>query len=309
MYRAATEEDQLRFGDVVEADWVFDLCLRDDARALIRQTVRGGEVLIAQDRSAVTRRRDYPKDIVLAHSGFDDLALGHASVENTTTARRAVVVSDDCDIQDAIKTGRGRLRIAGLVALPPAGTEEREHWLASEAFDRFPLRPQDELEPSFEGGVIEFQRTVAVMAKDLLDLKPVLTIEDEQDRQNLRIRWTAHAARHGPAVTAQSALDLIKLLIIDGDEERARELRDAHNPILDADDMEMIRRLKGVAALTWTLEGGNVDAIAAALERGDAPDTSLDTTADLLERLGAACAEAVAAVRASGARRGPRSED
>ena len=304
MYRTATEGDQLRFGDIVEADWIFDLCLRADAKALSAQTLPakrgGGKVLVAEERSAMTNQRPYPRDLVMAHSDYEGLALGHGDVLRTAT--RAVVMSDDCDLAEAEEKMRGRLKLAGLVPLP-ADPNVRTEWLTAEPFDRFALPPQHELEPPFEGGMIEFQRTFGAMAKDLLTLKPVLTFADEQQRQNLRIRWNAHVTRHGPAVAAQAALDLIKLRIADGDEERAKALRKEHDLQLDPEDAAMIEQMKRVAALNWVLEGGTVDAIADALTRGDQPEAIFEHVAALLDRLGEGAQEAAGAVRAALQRR------
>lgn len=292
MYRAATTEDLLRFGDIVEAEWIFDLCLRDDAKPLTQHILPGGRpAIVAEQRSAMTKERVYPKDAVLAHANVD------------RNANRAVIISDDCDVEDARRINRGRLRLAALVALP-ANQDERAKALATQAFDRYPLQPQEDLTPPFAGGTIELQRVFSVAAAEVLALKPVLVIADEQRRQELQIRWAAHATRHGPAVAAQSAQDLVKLLIADGDVEAVPDPR--QGLVFDAADHEMIERLKIVSVLNWALEGGNVDSISDALEEGDAPDVHLERTAQLLDRLATASADAAASVRQSITRRGRR---
>lgn len=290
MYRAPREDEDLRFGDIVEAEWIFDVHLREDARPLNKQTVCGSvSALLPEDRSAVTAERHAPRDLVMAHANVSQ------------AANRAVIVSDDCDIADAIESPQGR-RLT-LAALTPLDADEgvRAGQLVSDAFDRFPIAPQEA--DDFAGGIIRFQRVCAVAAKELLALKPVLTIASEQDRQSLRMRWNAHSARHGPLVVAQAALDLVKLLMAGGDRERAKELRATHRPDMAPEDAALIDEMKALAALNWALEGGTVDSIADALSHGRHPDEIVGDVVELMERISSASGSAAGSLRDALARR------
>lgn len=297
MYRAPTDEEQARrdyrFGDIFEAPWIFDLVLRWDSRPVTLQPLPGRpneRAYFPQDVSTIKSRRDFPKDTIVAHADIVNLAIGHGN------GTLAVVVSDTCDIDEAVnvRVGKGRLTFAALTKLPPGG-DERDTALNTTAFDRYPLRPQPELE--FEGGVIEFQQGFSIMAKDLLEAATrVLTIDEEEIRQNLHYRWSAHTTRHGPVAAADGALKLAKLLTANGDPERARTLRFDPGTSLEPLARDVIEPLRSVLLLPWLLEGPVFDRIAADLESGRPYGPTVNDALDLLRRLGPAAERAIAAI-------------
>jgi hypothetical protein len=244
----------------------------------------------------VKKERVSPKDVVLAHAHVIE------------TATRAVILSDDCDIEDITKKGRGRLMVAALVDIPPG---ERDLWFRSQAFSGFVIGAQPELKPRLDEGKIDFNCVVSVDAADLLAVNPTHVIDDPAKRRDLAIRWAAHSTRHGPAVAAQAARDLAILLTARGDPDKIKALKDqireaaaSGNPEeaskgvqFDPDAAAIIPLLKQLAIVNWTLEGPIVDNISTALEQRQGPDAVTDEVIAALEALGAKADEVLAALR------------
>jgi hypothetical protein len=304
MYRAPTAEEErdrdYRFGDAFEAPWIFDLVLRSDSVPVSLQQVPGRpdqQAFYPQDISTIRGRRHYPKDRVIAHADAEGLAIGNGN------GALAVIVSDTCDIAEAVRAKRGRLTFAALAKLPPEG-EERDKALATLAFDRYPVSPQSEID--FNGGVIEFQQSFSIMAKDLVEAATrVLTIDDDQVRQLVHYRWSAHATRHGPVAAADGALKLAKLVTANGDRERATALRLDRAAPIDPLDRAIIEPLKDLLLIPWLLEGPVVDRIGTALEEGRAYRPLLNDVLALLRSIGPRAERAIEAIeRAAAAHEG-----
>lgn len=300
MFRAPTDDEQreldYRFGDIFEAPWIFDLVLRRDSVPVSLQQVPGRpeqQAFYAQDISTIRGQRSYPKDRVIAHADGEGLAIGHGN------GALAVIVSDTCDIAEAVRAKRGRLTLAALAKLPPEG-EERDKALATLAFDRYPASPQPEID--FDGGVIEFQQTFSIMTKDLVEAATrVLTIDDDRVRQLVHYRWSAHATRHGPVAAADGALKLAKLLTANGDPERAKTLRLDRAAPIDPVDLSIVEPLKDLLLIPWLLEGPVVDRIGTALEEGRAYRPILNDVLALLNSIGSRAERAIEAIERAAA--------
>jgi hypothetical protein len=299
IYRVPTADEQqvldYRFGDIFEAPWIFDLVLRSDAVPVSLQSVgkAGVEAFFKQDISTIRGRRAYPKDRVVVHADAEGLAIGHGN------GALAVIVSDTCDIAEAVREKRGRLKFSALAQLPPEGAE-RDKALATMAFDRYPLRPQSEI--GFEGGVIEFQQSFSIMSKDLVEsASRLLTVADEEVRQKIHYRWSAHSTRHGPVAAADGALKLAKLLTANRDVERATTLRVDPTAPIDELARAVVEPLKAVLLLPWLLEGPIIDRIGAALEEGSAFRPVVDDVLELLRAIGPRARLAIEAIERAAA--------
>ncbi len=308
MYRAPTVDEEqkrdYRFGDAFEAPWIFDLVLRSDSVPVSLQQVPGRphqQAFDPQDISTVRGRREYPKDRIVVHADAEGLAIGHGN------GALAVIMSDACDIDEAVRDKRGRLKFAALAKLPPEG-EERDKALATLAFDRYPVPPQPEI--GFDGGVIEFQQSFSIMTKDLVESAArVLTIDDDEVRQQLHYRWSAHTTRHGPVAAADGALKLARLLSANGDPELARALRLDLTARLDSLDQAVVEPLKDLLLIPWLLEGPVVDRIGTALEEGRASRPLVDDVLALLRAIGPRAARAIDTIeRAAAAHEGDGAE-
>ena len=258
MYRPPTDEERASnaygFGDLFAAPWMADLVLRWDSKPLRLDKARVNhqliDVLIPQDPS--TRRgQTYPKDTILAHASEPtDLAIGHGSL-----GVLAVAVSDDCDFADRVRDPKGRLRFAPVSKLPPEGTDERTKALKTRAFGRYPVPPQGH-DPILDGGVIEFAQSFSVAAVDVFDHATWLgKVDDPSQREKVRYRWSAHSTRHGPDAAADTAEKLARLVTANGDQARAKDLRENREAPLDPLAVAMIEPLRTVLLTPWLLIG------------------------------------------------------
>ena len=135
-------------------------------------------------------------------------------------------------------------------------------FLTNKAWDRYPLPEQQDLEPPFDGGVIDFQRVASVFWRDFFTLQPLYRFDDERKR-DLQMRWNAHTSRRGPLVAAQGALDLAKMLTSNSAAELASLREDADATAkLDHDVVGIIDAWKGLSYGNWLLEGPPIDELA-----------------------------------------------
>jgi hypothetical protein len=89
MYTAP--EEQLSFGDIYEAEWLFDVYVRADTAAMFRRSVQGLKDPVWVVRGSATRlENEHIK--VEATMEADDVVL------TVGTLRMGIVLTDDCEI-------------------------------------------------------------------------------------------------------------------------------------------------------------------------------------------------------------------
>jgi hypothetical protein len=197
LHREAT--DPLLFGDVFSSEWLFDAVINKDAIPL-----REIELSRGQGRGYAPVRPEGPqtdKDFLLAHG----------------RTCRAVLLSDDCEIETCLvrKEGRSRLIFAAVTSWPTDQTAAAKAARMT-TFRRHPLEPAD----GFEGGIAELYRLFAVSGQALLNTEERVVALDDEARARLEQRWAAFATRRGPLAAADNATKLAHVLDAKGAADR-----------------------------------------------------------------------------------------
>lgn len=287
MYLAPTG-DQLQFGDIISASWLYDIYLRPDAVALQADRVFGGRIQTFTVRGAAPRREPQPpNDAIAVAADFNEpwaLAFGGL--------RGAIVLTDDCELEtlygrtvdgeEERRPPRGRILFA---AIEGGVSEERIKSVNPGNVSNVPL-PTEAGFPNFAGGIADLGRTFTVSTKSILarpEFERLVSL-DADARSALSQRWDAFAARHGPLIAAQMSTTMAKLFDADGDPDRVAELR----PVATAprDDMAaMARGVRSALTSSWTLEGPIGDLMLAAWEEGCPPGTLVEDAVRTLESI------------------------
>jgi hypothetical protein len=240
-----TKRAELSFGDVCSAEFLYDVHVRGDARALTRQ-----------ETSAAFAKKmwqlDQPVSYFVALGPNDDnyvLARGWP--------RTAVLLSDDCLIASALgRDGRepdGRLLFAPVVA---ASAEDLANLDELPTYGRFPLEG-DALQA--EHAVVELRRCFMADARDVAAAGADLSIRSLADAtcEGLAIRWAAYALRRG------------KFVVEDNLEKFAEILLDAG---VSADEAKSFgSAVATVAAAAWRYEGRGIEDAGIAFDQKGAP--------------------------------------
>lgn len=278
MTYAPSLREELSFGDVCEAEFLFDVHVRQDARQMGRDVT--------------------PRKFALKKWGVDEEVayflpgVGIRANENYVLAhgtnQQAVVLSDDCLIATVLgRDGDGptsrRLLFAPLVE----ATEDQVQELAEGNFGRFPLRADDhhgehhiaDLRRCFMAGARDVHEALASGAFRLRSL-------DEGTLDELAIRWSAYALRRGPFVAE------------DNMEKFALHLVDSGRVADDEEAVGVASKLVDVVAAAWGYEGNGVEGAGAAAEAGRDPQEVIDDLVRRLEQLRDGAADALDAVRA-----------
>jgi hypothetical protein len=258
VYLAATGD--FSFGDVFSADWMFDIHVRGDAVPLkpFECHMGKGRPKILGYQPAIPKPQ---RDLVLSHG----------------KRHRAVLLSDNCEVESVIVRRRaGRLTFAAVEDWPKNATEA-ERAVQSQAFRRHPLPPAD----GFTGGIVNLGSLFAVGWDAVASATPDPRVArlDDDCVIDLEIRWNAYATRRGPRAHTDNALKLAMLLTADGNPAILAALRDLDNPArLKPDSLDQAAANAVARALTigWTLEGGVMNNMADALENGDPAGPSRD---------------------------------
>ena len=229
------EERPVLFGDIYSTAWLRDAFITEEAVPLHRFNRSGGGIAyepLAPDTHRATK-------YVLAEGA----------------ACRAIVLSDDCEIETLLarKGGQGRLLAAAVSAWDP-GAGERN-------FRRHPLPPGD----GFAGGVVELSRLFAVQARALATRQSRVASLEDTARGELEQRWAAYTTRRGPLAALDSATKLAHLIDASGDAGRLAALID-HGATLDAAAMVKGKSVATVLVKAWRIEGEVMSAIANAHE-------------------------------------------
>jgi hypothetical protein len=266
----------LRFGDVIEADWLFDIYLRPDAAALeADQIVDDRIVSFTPRRQAPRKEPEPPRDVVAVHADFsDDWVLASGA------SRNAIVLTDDCELEtlygrtvageEVPRQARGRILFAAAKKAT-AGEIADVRKNAS----NFAL-PVHASAPKFAGRIVDLGRTFTVNTKSLLaspDYKKVVAL-DNDTKVGLSTRWDAYAARHGPLIAEQMTLTMAKLFDSDGVAARVAELR-PRKALPNEPWSVMGSAVASALTSGWMLEGPIGDLMLTAWEEGKPVDDKL----------------------------------
>ena len=277
MYRTPAPDERLGFGDVLEADWLFDLYLRHDAVALEPRDKGGGTIYIP--RAVVPRRdREPGKDVIASHADFGDAALGFGN------PRRAIVLTDDCEMESLQGRGGGRPRgRIALAAVKRASAAEIAD-VRPGNFGLFALPPNETI--GFDGGIVELQRAFSVYLPSLLgDNRPARLLALNPDAQGqLALRWCAHATRHGPMVAADGAGKLAGIMSAAGRDDVLVEIKERRQQP-DEVHLAAARQVTATLAQAWAIEGRVLDQVSDAWENDDSTDASRAIVLKQFERL------------------------
>lgn len=273
MYRQPAATDPLLFGDVFSAEWLFDAMVREDAVALAPINLSRG-----QGRGYAPTAVDSPykthKDFMLAHG----------------RSCRAVLLSDDCEIETCLvrKEGKSRLMLAA-VAPWPADPSEAAKAMQRTTFRSHPLQPGN----GFDGGVVDLVRLFAVSGKSLLSTHGRIISLDDQSRAALEQRWAAFATRRGPLAAVDNATKLAHVLDAKGDPERL-DLLHGGDTVPDAAALHTGKAVARVLNQAWRTEGEIMQKIADVHEArhdGDAEVALLEVELRVLGDLATAAAD------------------
>jgi hypothetical protein len=245
VYRTPNTADPVLFGDVFTSEWLHDAVIHQDAIGLAPITLSR-----SQGRGYAPMIPGAPfktdKDFMLAHG----------------RSCRAVLLSDDCEIETCLvrKDGNSRLVFAA-VAPWPDDPEQAQRVLERTTFRRHALQPAD----GFEGGVVDLVRLFAVSGRALDAGGRVVSLETDA-RAALEQRWAAFATRRGPLAAADNATKLAHLLDADGDAEKLESLHKG-NSLPDEAAQDVAFAVQKALTQAWRTEGEVMQAIADAHEQ------------------------------------------
>jgi len=263
-YEAALRAE-LSFGDICEANFLYDVHVREDACAM---GVELASAKFAAKRWNVDQQVPYfiPGIGIKADQNY---VLAHG------VHQHAVVLSDDCLIATAL--GRGgagptnrRLLFAPLVDATDGEVQE----LAGANFGRFPL-PADEHVAGHR--IVDLRRCFMVDARDVdAALKAggfQVRSLDDATRDDLAIRWSAYALRRGPFVAEDNLEKLAEYLLNTG------------RVVDEGAAVDVARALADVVAAAWGYEGRGVEGAGTAADDGGDPQEAVDRLIEELEQL------------------------
>lgn len=274
MYRVLPTTDRLGFGDVVSADWMFDLYLRHDAVALKYEDQRGRRVWLRN--VAPNAERPPGKDGVLSHA---DEALGSGN------PRQAIILTDDCEMETfhERRTSSGRILFAAIRPATPAEIVDAQ---ASSTYRRFVLPPDATIE--FAGGIVELQRIFSVSLPSLTTDPLVhtrLVGLDPEAQADLSQYVCAHVTRHGPLVAAKESAKLAMLLSANGDADVIADFKKAGSTRApDTAHAEIATALTQALFEAWALEHGPLNFVSDEWDEGAAPGAAVAEVRAQVER-------------------------
>lgn len=256
--------EPLTFGDVVEADWLFDVYLREGAEALIAETDHSNNILRYKPEARTRERvagRDYTVGFATSDGVFSPQGDEHGSTGSVLAfgnRRRAVILTDECETSKVLEKG-GRLLLAVLVPYPRSEAEQRMLRPGQSSWRRFALPPAGE----WEGAVVDFSKHVAVWHESMQHATPTWSLSEEEAGA-LRVGWATYATRHGPIAATDGVSKLIEMFHI-GDDASQWAI-DRRSLQLTPDEDAAREKFNDLFDRFWNLEGGVVDTIADAHE-------------------------------------------
>lgn len=274
MYRVLPTTDRLGFGDVISADWLFDLYLRHDAVALKWEDRKQGRVWFLN--AMPDKERAAGKDDVLSH--YDE-ALGSGN------PRQAIILTDDCEMETFHKrrTSAGRILFAAIRSATPAELAEAD---TGDVYRRFVLPPDASI--GFAGGIVELQRIFSVSLPSLTTTPAVHSrlVALNADAQTALAQYVcAHVTRHGPLVARKESAKLAMMMSADGDAAVVADFKKAGSTRApETAHAEIATALTKAMFEAWALEHGPLNFVSDAWERGDAPGASVAEVKAQVER-------------------------
>lgn len=294
------EGSPITFGDVIEADWLFDIYLREQAQPLT--AVAGADRQILRYLPASPdKTRPGGKDYAAVFSTDEGLFPG--STEGGTEGeaepgstlafgnkRKAIVLTDECEAAKVIDRG-GRLLLAALVPWPTAPREiEALEGKNGSSWRRFALPANG----TWEGAVVDFSKHVAVWHEAIPHGSASFAMSDTEAGL-LKVAWTAYATRHGPIVGKDGIRKLVEILRNGDDQAKWSEER--LKIVLTDDQKSAMDRFADLCDAMFTLEGPVLDSVAAAHETKTHGGPELDLVLQQLALVQATAAAAEAALR------------
>jgi hypothetical protein len=271
---------EIKFGDIFEADYLFDVFVRADSAAI------PGYEVPAQLAEAFGKKvvgHPLPPQPFDLHSPAFPTRSGQDFVRAHGGKRRAVIMSDNCTIATAFGYDeRSQAKKAGRLLFAPlvdASEKEIEAVVKQAGYGRFSFEPSG----FFAGGVVELRRAFMV---DLRAIQPEQRVArpDPDLAELLEVRWSAYAARRGPDVFNRNAHKLKSLLSRPGEP--------------DADDEEAAARVADVLSVAWRLEGDSLEEAASAWDKDYDAEPAIAELIEGLRTLEQAAAAAAAKLEA-----------
>lgn len=207
----------LAFGDIFEADWLFDVYVRADSAAMFRKSVQGQKDPVWMVRGTPTRQENEPIKVE-ATMDPDDVVL------TVGTLRMGIVLTDDCEIASlagAREDGwepRGRILLAAIRKNDGRARDDLELGIHT--------LPPDEVR-GFPGGLVDFNRLYEVQTKSLVDPpegrlpRKVASLTSDAGYE-LGERVAGHLLRQGPMAAELGARKLARLLTAGDNREQLR---------------------------------------------------------------------------------------
>jgi hypothetical protein len=231
----------MQFGDLFAASHLFDAYLRSDA---VQMGAKPAHPALGNGIAYSSLILGGDRTFVLAHGLPCD----------------AVLVSDDCAIDEALGVGRqgrkqGRLLFA---ALKQATASEVQALVDLPSFDRFPLPQRGTVGPA----VAELKQLFMVDIRDVDPATRTATLAESMASE-LAVHLAAFASRRGPLAALKNAEKLGHFLAGGTDQEVSPDIERA------------TLLLAQVIAEGWTLEGGPLE------DAGNALDLRADRVATL----------------------------
>ena len=268
---------ELSFGDVCNAEFLYDIHVRDDARAMGSDVVTPG---FAKKRYGVEEELRFFLPSVNVKSD-ENYVLAHG------THRQALLLSDDCLIATVLGRASGKPTSRRLLFAPIVdGSDEEMAELEGANFGRLPV-PADEHHP--EHVVVELRRCFMVDARGIHTALAAgafraRSLRDEA-RAQLAVRWAAYSLRRGPFVAEDNAEKFAELLVSSGRTEEDTAL-------------DVATKVANVVAAAWGTEGRGVESLGIAADEQLPIDPAIDELIVLLETLRSSSDDAIAALRA-----------
>lgn len=263
---------ELSFGDVCDAEFLYDVHVREDARAMTREeapaTFAKKKWDIDQPVPYFVPSLDLKRD--------ESYALAHG------WHRRAICMSDDCLILSVFGRDRepdGRLLFAPVV---DATDEAMNDLNEAPTYGRFPL-PGDEVHG--QHAIVELRRCFMADARDVYAALPAFVVLSTADttRQGLANRWAAYSCRRGPFVAEDNVEKFAQLLVDTG--------------LGEDEAVDLAQGLANVAGAAWAYEGRGLEAAGVAGDEKTAPEPVLAELERQLGTLADLVPVALAAVR------------
>jgi len=257
-------EERVRFGDIFETPFLFDVHVAADATSIPQYDLPPN--LAKALGKALMLPEGLPPGSLPLHSPLFPPRAQQDFVRAHGGSHLAVLVSDNCTISDMFGYERERAKRSGRLIFAPIAQvtpSELDTVKAQGNYERFPLDPGI----GFGGGVVELRRVFMADKRALEPGQRITTLNPDM-KELLEVRWAAYAARRGPAVFNRNAIKLATLLSGGG------------SPTAQATGAAA--QVAEVLALTWRLEGSDLENAATAADDGTPLEPAVDA---LIERL------------------------